>query len=122
MTDIRRRFFKNGAEYVVDAVGSSKTKIRSLDLVEPGGAVTWVGLMEDSVELGSECLTLEQKCICGVESGSLSDLRKAVQMLASGILETHWAKRYPLDDAEVGFREMLSGAGNNIKGIVELAR
>ncbi len=107
------------AEFVVDAVGSAQTKLLSLDLVEPGGMVVWVGLHEDLIELNSFALTLGQKCIAGSYSGSVDDLRHAAQILATGGLETNWATRYPLEQGEVGFRDMLQGKGNKIKAILQ---
>ena len=114
------RIFWGGeqAELVVDAVGSAQTKLLSLDLVEPGGTVVWVGLHEDLIQLNSFALTLGQKCVSGSYSGSVSDLRHAAELLAAGDFETSWATRYPLEEGEVGFRDMLEGKGNKIKAIL----
>jgi threonine dehydrogenase-like Zn-dependent dehydrogenase len=107
------------AEFVIDAVGSSEAKLLSIDLVEPGGMVVWVGLHEDLIQLNSYALTLGQKCISGSYSGSVDDLRQAAQLLAAGDFETSWATRYALEEGEVGFREMLLGKGNKIKAILQ---
>jgi threonine dehydrogenase-like Zn-dependent dehydrogenase len=106
------------AEFVIDAVGSAETKSLSLELIEPGGMAVWVGLHQDRISLDSYALTLGQKSIAGSYSGSMNDLRQAVQLLASGILDIGWAKRYRLQDGEIGFREMLEGKGDNIKAIL----
>jgi threonine dehydrogenase-like Zn-dependent dehydrogenase len=107
------------AEFVIDAVGSSETKLLSLDLVEPGGRVVWVGLHEDRIELNSYELTLGQKCVSGSYSGSMDDLKQAAQLLASGVFETGWATRYTLEEGEAGFRDMLKGERNKIKAILQ---
>jgi threonine dehydrogenase-like Zn-dependent dehydrogenase len=107
------------AELVIDAVGSSETKLLSLDLVEAGGMVVWVGLHEDRIELNSYALTLGQKCVSGSYSGSMDDLRQAAQLLAAGPFETGWATRYTLEESETGFRDMLKGEGNKIKAILQ---
>jgi threonine dehydrogenase-like Zn-dependent dehydrogenase len=107
------------AEFVIDAVGSSETKLLSLDLVEPGGTIVWVGLHDDRIELNSYALTLGQKCVSGSYSGSMDDLRHAAQLLAAGAFETGWATRYTLDEGEAGFRDMLRGEGNKIKAILQ---
>ena len=106
------------AEFVIDAVGSELTKILSLKLVEPGGTVVWLGLHEDMIHLSSYALTLEQKCVAGSYSGSFQDFQQAVQLLASGVIDTSWASRYALEDGETGFRNMLLAEGSNIKGIL----
>jgi L-iditol 2-dehydrogenase len=109
-----------GAEFVVDAVGTSETKLLSLELVERGGMVVWIGLHEDLIHLNSYALTLGQKCVAGSYSGSLSDLQKAVQLLSSGNFDIGWATRYPLEQGETAFRDMLLGTGNKVKGILQL--
>jgi threonine dehydrogenase-like Zn-dependent dehydrogenase len=107
------------AEFVIDAVGSSETKLLSLDLVEPGGMVVWVGLHQDRIQLNSYALTLGQKCVSGTYSGSMDDLRQSAQLLAAGDFETSWATRYMLEEGETGFRDMLKGEGNKIKAILQ---
>jgi threonine dehydrogenase-like Zn-dependent dehydrogenase len=107
------------AEFVIDAVGSSETKLRSLDLVERGGMVVWVGLHEDRIELNSYALTLGQKCVSGIYSGSMDDLRQSAQLLSATDLETSWATEYTLEEGEAGFRDMLQGDGNKIKAILQ---
>ena len=110
----------NSPELVIDAVGSAKTKLLSLELVEPGGGVVWVGLHEDVMQLNSYALTLEQKSVSGSYSGSFDDLQQAAQLLASGAMDTSWATQYPLDKGEVGFRDMLSGKDNKIKAVFDI--
>ena len=106
------------AEYVIDAVGSAETKRLAVDLVEPGGMVVWVGLHEDQMSLNSYAVTLGQKCVAGSYSGSLADLKLAVQLLSSGF-DTSWATRYRLEDAEAGFRDLLKDEGKKVKAIVQ---
>ena len=107
------------AEFVIDAVGSSETKPLSLNLVEPGGAVIWVGLHEDRIELNTYALTLEQKSVSGIYSGSMDDLRQSAQLLAATDFETSWATKYTSEEGEAGFRDMLQGDGNKIKAILQ---
>jgi threonine dehydrogenase-like Zn-dependent dehydrogenase len=107
------------AEFVIDAVGSSETKLLSLDLVERGGMVVWVGLHDDRIELNSYALTLGQKCVSGIYSGSMDDLRQSAQLLGAADFETSWATKYPLEEGETGFRDMLQGDGNKIKAILQ---
>jgi D-arabinose 1-dehydrogenase-like Zn-dependent alcohol dehydrogenase len=78
----------------------------------------WVGLHQDRINLHSYALTLAQKSVAGSYSGSSSDLRQAAERLASGILDIGWATKYPLEEGENGFREMLEGRGDNIKAIL----
>jgi threonine dehydrogenase-like Zn-dependent dehydrogenase len=118
-SETRKYWGGEQAEFVIDAVGSAQTKLLSIDLVEPGGMVVWVGLHEDLIQLNSFALTVGQKCVSGSYSGSVNDLRHAVQLLAAGDFETSWATRYPLEQGAVGFRDMLQGKGNKIKAILQ---
>ena len=107
------------AEFIIDAVGSSETKQLALDLVESGGTAVWMGLREDAINLKSYSLTLGQKCLCGSYSGSLQDLRLAAEILAEGNLDTSWVSRYPIEQGEVGFRELLRPEANKIKVVLQ---
>jgi threonine dehydrogenase-like Zn-dependent dehydrogenase len=107
------------AEYVIDAVGSAETKRLSLELVEPGGNVVWVGLHQDLIDLNSYDLTLGQRSVSGSYSGSLNDFRQAAELLAAKPFDTRWVTNYPLESGETAFREM-SGDGKKIKAILQL--
>lgn len=109
-----------GAEFVVDAVGSSTTKRLSIELAEPGGAIVWAGLHEDLLHLNSYSLTLQQKSVSGTYSGSMTDLETAIDLLASRDFDTSWATSYPLREGETAFRSVLSSQGPNIKAILQL--
>ena len=119
-SEIRNHWSGDQAEFVIDAVGSTRTKLLSLELIEPGGMVVWLGLHEDRIHLDSYALTLGQKLVSGAYSGSLSDFQQAAHLLASGALDTRWAKEYPLSNGDAAFDDMLSGKGNNIKAILRI--
>ena len=107
-------------EYVIDAVGSGETKRLSLELVEPGGTVVWLGLHENRIDLETYALTLGQKCVPGSYSGSMDDLRQAAHLLATCDFDTSWTTVYPLEKGDLGFRELLRDDGNTIKAILEV--
>jgi threonine dehydrogenase-like Zn-dependent dehydrogenase len=115
----RKHWGGERAEFVIDAVGSAETKQLAIDLVEPGGTVVWVGLHEDAISLNSYPITLEQKCVAGSYSGSLNDLRLAAQILSEGTLDTTWVSRYPVEQGETGFRELLRSDAGKIKVVLQ---
>jgi L-iditol 2-dehydrogenase len=117
--EIQRHWGGERAEFIIDAVGSAETKQLAIDLVEPGGAVVWVGLHEDTIQLSSYPITLGQKCVTGSYSGSLHDLRLAADILAEGSLDTSWASHYPIEQGESGFRELLRSDSTKIKVILQ---
>ena len=110
---------REAAEFVVDAVGSSETKILSVELAEPGGTAVWVGLHEDLIHLNTYALTIGQKCVSGTYSGSMSDCQQAAELLSSDNFDTSWVTRYPIEHGETAFRDMLMPRGKNIKAILQ---
>jgi L-iditol 2-dehydrogenase len=118
-TEVRTHWSGERAEYVIDAVGNAETKRLALALVEPGGTVVWVGLHEDQMSLNSYAVTLGQKCVAGSYSGSLNDLKLAVQLLASENMDTSWATQYPMEQAATAFRDLLKEEEKKVKAIVQ---
>jgi len=117
---VRKQWGGHGAEYVVDAVGSSETKDLSINLAEPGGTIVWVGLHEDRIDLHSYGLTLHQKSVVGTYSGSMADLESAVRLLLAGKLDTSWATQFPFDEGGAAFQTMLRPEQGSIKAILQL--
>ncbi len=117
---VRKRWGIQGAEYIIDAVGSSETKTLSINLAEPGGTIVWVGLHEDRIDLHSYGLTLHQKSVVGTYSGSMADLESAVQLLRAEQLDTSWATQFPFDEGDSAFQAMLRREQGSIKAILQL--
>jgi threonine dehydrogenase-like Zn-dependent dehydrogenase len=109
-----------GAEFVIDAVGSSETKNLSIELAEPGGTIVWTGLHEDHIDLQSYALTLHQKSVVGTYSGSMADLKKAVEILGAGVLDTSWATQFPFEQGHMAFQAMLQPEQGGIKAILQM--
>ena len=62
----------------------------------------------------------DKDALSGIYSGSMDDLRQSAQLLAGAAdFETSWATKYPLEEGETGFRDMLQGDGNKIKAILQ---
>lgn len=108
--------------YVVDAVGSQETKQQSVTLADRGGTIVWLGLHTDPITLSSSQVTLEQKRVLGSYSGSARDAADAIALLASSAVRVDgWIKLFPLAEAADGFRLMLAGEGDNIKGVIDVS-
>jgi threonine dehydrogenase-like Zn-dependent dehydrogenase len=120
VAEMRKLWSLPEAEFVIDAVGSAKTKVLSLDLLEPASAAVWLGLHENRITIDSYALTLPQKSVSGSYSGSMDDFRKAVELLESGVLNTSWVSQYPLENGEAAFRAMMAAQGSNIKAVLQI--
>lgn len=108
-----------GADVVIDAVGSELTKRQSLQAVRPGGAVVWIGLAQDEIRLPSFGITIPEVCVHGTYGARRADLQTAIDLLASGRVETaSWVQTAPLAEGEALFRAMLAARGRDIKGVL----
>lgn len=108
-----------GADVVVDAVGSELSKSQSLSATRPGGTAVWIGLHENSVTIKSHEVTLSERRVQGSYAASLKELTTAVELLASGRVEwVSWIKTYPLVEGVEAFHAMLAARGNNIKAVL----
>lgn len=108
------------ADYIVDAVGSARTKSLSLEVAAPGATVVWLGLQNDQVQIDSYQLILNQISLVGSYAGTMADLRAAAELLAANNIDLSWATIYPLAQGDHGFQEMLSGHSKNIKAILDM--
>ncbi len=99
-----------GADVVIDAVGSAATKRQSLEWVRPGGAAVWIGLHGNEMQLETYGITLPEKFIYGTYAAKIEDLRVALDLMAAGKVETDsWVTVAPLDDGVEAFNEVLEG-------------
>jgi D-arabinose 1-dehydrogenase-like Zn-dependent alcohol dehydrogenase len=57
--------------------------------------------------------------VAGSYSGSLNDVKLAVQLLASENLDISWATLYPLEQAAAGFRAVLDEGEKKVKAILQ---
>lgn len=116
---VRESTAGEGADVVIDAVGSSVTNKTGLALTRPGGSLVIVGLHEDSCSLPSYQITLPEKRVLGSYAASMDELRTAIDLLASGKIHTSsWVKEFDLEDGVTAFNRMLSAEGSDIKGVI----
>ena len=108
-----------GVDLVVDSAGNQTTKKQSLQICRPGGAVVWIGLHENVVQLDSYDVTLAEKTIFGSYAANLSELQEAVDLLSSGMIDTgEWVQSFRLDEGVEAFGRMLAAQGKDIKAVL----
>ena len=108
-----------GADAVIDAVGSALTKQLTFQLVRPGGAVVWIGLHENTISFDSYSVTLPEKTVYGSYAATLEELREAVELMRAGRVDVQsWVQTFPLDDGVNAFQRMLQGKCKDIKGVL----
>lgn len=108
-----------GADIVVDAVGSSSTNRLALDAARPGGCVVIVGLHENTSSLSSYDITLPEKQILGSYAATMEELTQAVSLLASGVIKTTpFVQKFDLSDGVSAFNRMIEANGRDIKAVL----
>jgi L-iditol 2-dehydrogenase len=108
-----------GADLVVDAVGAAVTKKTSLEALRPGGATVWIGLHENVLTFDSYNITLPEKQVLGTYAAKLDELKQALDLMASGRVETRsWVQRFPLEDGVTAFHRMLAAKGADLKAVI----
>ncbi|RKX35025.1 MAG: galactitol-1-phosphate 5-dehydrogenase [Verrucomicrobia bacterium] len=116
---IRRETGGEGVDLVIDAVGAGITKRQSLEACRPGGAVVWIGLHEDGMDLDSFQVTLPERTVHGTYAARLDDLRVALELMQSGRVDvTSWPTRYSLGDGVEAFNRMLHPGPEDFKAII----
>ena len=109
----------DGPDYVVDAVGSAATKRLSLEIARPGGAICWLGLRENTLELSTYDITRAQKTVAGSYSCTAPEVLQAAALLSEGVIRGGpWVKTFPMDDAADAFRRMGEARGDDIKAVI----
>ena len=105
-----------GAEHVFDAVGIPSVQERALECVRPGGTLTIVGLApsDSKTNLPGASIARKEITIKGSYYGSCSphrDFPMLADLYAAGKLDLDHmvTKRYPLDQINEAFAEMLAG-------------
>ena len=108
-----------GADVVIDAVGLGLTKRQSLEAARPGGAVVWIGLREDAMELSSYGVTLPERHVMGTYAATQDELSEAVRLMESGAVDmTSWPEAFPLEQGAEAFRRMLAAKGSDLKAVL----
>lgn len=108
-----------GADVVIDAVGSGLSKQQSLVATRPGGATVWIGLHENTIAIDSHEITLRERSVQGSYAASLDELKVAANLLAGGHVDgSSWVKTFPLVEGVEAFNRMLASQGDDIKAVL----
>ena len=100
-----------GADVVIDAVGSRHTKGPAVAATRPGGACVWIGLHDDRIELDTYAVTLPERHVLGTYAATQPELAEALALMASGLDVTSWTTVFPLSDGVEAFRQMHAAEG-----------
>jgi threonine dehydrogenase-like Zn-dependent dehydrogenase len=112
-----------GADLVIDAVGSAQTKRDAVAAARPGGDVVWIGLHGDEVTLSSFELILAERRLMGSYGAADADIRTAIEWFSEGRVRTEpWVEMAPLSEGAEAFFRALRQEGEAVKVVLEPGR
>ncbi|TMB95483.1 MAG: zinc-binding dehydrogenase [Chloroflexi bacterium] len=107
---------KPGVDLVIDAVGSSATRLLAVQLLSPAGTAVFIGLHEDETALPWHRIVRGNHTIKGVFGYSDSDFRQALDWLGSGRAGIGtMGEVLPLEDGPAAFATLAKGPVDDIK-------
>jgi threonine dehydrogenase-like Zn-dependent dehydrogenase len=110
--EVRRLTEDRGADYVIEAVGSSTTYEQALAMVRPGGTVAAFGItgVDDVVRVRPFDLVLGEKKVTGSCAGVGSDWTDAMVLLAHGRIrpEPMFSLIVPLEELKDALEQLRS--------------
>lgn len=119
VAEVRALTGGEGADVVVDAVGTGLSKKQSLAATRAGGGAIWIGTHENTVTLDTYEITLAERTVQGSYDATMDELKVAVDLLASGKADpTGWIKPFPLSEGVEAFQRMMAAQGDDIKAVI----
>ena len=107
-------------DYVIDAVGSVKTRQSALAAVKPGGVLMHIGLQDWASEIDMRKLTLAEITLLGTYTYTTADLRATVAALDRGVFgDLSWVERRPLSQGAQAFDDLHHGRLASAKVVLE---
>jgi L-iditol 2-dehydrogenase len=109
LAEIRALTRSEGADVVVDAVGTADTRAIAVEAARAGGEVVWIGLHADATRLGGRDVVLGERRVSGSYSVTSRDLETAIALFAHGRIDiAPWVRPFALDEGARVFRELLT--------------
>jgi D-arabinose 1-dehydrogenase-like Zn-dependent alcohol dehydrogenase len=99
----------NGADIVIDNVGTQQTLMQALSAVHRGGRIVMVGETEDTIPLSTFKLCVNELDILGSRSGGRQDTVEAIQLVESGVVTPFASDVFPLEQINEAFDSIKQG-------------
>jgi D-arabinose 1-dehydrogenase-like Zn-dependent alcohol dehydrogenase len=99
----------NGADIVIDNVGTNQSLTQALSAVHRGGRIVMVGETEDTIPLSTFKLCVNELDILGSRSGGRQDTVEAIQLVESGIVTPFASDVFPLEKINEAFDSIKQG-------------
>jgi D-arabinose 1-dehydrogenase-like Zn-dependent alcohol dehydrogenase len=99
----------NGADIVIDNVGTNQTLTQALAAVHRGGRIVMIGETEDTIPLSTFKLCVNELDILGSRSGGRQDTVEAIQLVESGVVTPLVSDVFPLEKINEAFEGIKQG-------------
>jgi D-arabinose 1-dehydrogenase-like Zn-dependent alcohol dehydrogenase len=99
----------NGADIVIDNVGTKETFLQALAAVHRGGRIVVIGETDDMIPLSTFNLCVNELDIMGSRSGGREDTVEAIELVASEVVTPFASDSFPLDRINDAFDAMRQG-------------
>ena len=107
-----------GVDLAIEAVGATPPRQAAVASTRSGGTVVLLGLGEETTPFNAVDLVNREITIRGSYAYTYDDFVRAVQILASGLVDGAWARAYPLEAGPGVFRQLTTDPGDLIKAIL----
>ena len=98
-----------GVDCVIDVVGLESTMSAGFASLRRGGRLVAVGYTPERFPLSGKELAQNEKEVIGARAGRRDDLRRCLQLYASGALTSIVRQMYPLDEVNEALARLRSG-------------
>lgn len=107
---------------IIDAVGLPKTRQQSVELVQNGGNVVFIGLHEDDTLLPGNLVVRKEVQINGSFTYSNEDFYEALKLVEDGLIKSdeRWLDVRPLEEGKDAFDEQITGEARYPKLVLSL--
>ena len=111
-----RKFTKNGAEFVIDAVGVDATRRAGVNACARGGRLLFIGMAENDSGLPWIEMIRNEQSVFTTFCYAARDFNTALSLLESRKLDlTPWTETRSLDDGQASFMKMTHNPGGTLK-------
>jgi threonine dehydrogenase-like Zn-dependent dehydrogenase len=112
-------FGSSGVDFIIDCVGAEATRKQAVQLINPGGIITIIGLAQDQTTLPLNHLVRQEITIVGSYTYSQKDFSQAVHLLIHEKISTDsWSTTGFLDEAPAIFQSLVDGSAKFSKYIL----
>ncbi len=107
-----------GADFSIDAVGSSVCRSNAVDCTAIGGVATWIGLEEDLAEISARAVVTREVQIRGTYAYTKADFARAITLLETKALPHKTFTRIAdFADGQAIFDDLASGRSSITKAV-----